>query len=158
MCQKCQAMSSPPFLSDSEQAWCKRFPWQQAWWSPLTNAACSESVRILLAEETSRKRRYCLKLPSIFLPFLRWDGSAMSTEGFRKVDRGWGVAWNVWSWPPAQGWLPRRTQGGMGWRGELFQPDFWGRRTWWSFEISSQCGMAQKPPRLNSALLEVLSS
>lgn len=26
------------------------------------------------------------------------------------------------------------------------------------FEISSQCGMAQKPPRLNSVLLEVLSS
>lgn len=53
---------------------------------PLPDTACSQSVRTLLVEVTSLKRRYCLKLPAISRPFLGMGPvlrkSAISTEGY----------------------------------------------------------------------------
>lgn len=85
----------------------------------LTNTAHSKSVRTLLVEVTSLKRRYCLKLPSTFLPFL----GAYSQEVCHLCRRLQGC----WSGGHAicggghltEGWLPRRTQGGTGRRGGI---------------------------------------
>lgn len=80
------------------------------WLSP-TNTACSKSVRTLLVEVTSLKRRYCLKLPSIFLLSLVMALPFPQRVSERLVRR----PRDVWRQPPGQGWLPRGTQGGMGW-------------------------------------------
>lgn len=153
MCQKYQVAPSPLLLSDSGHSVEGSLD-NRACWSPLTNTAPSKSVRSLPAEVPSLKSRYCLKLPSMFLPFLR-----ACSQGVGHFPRGWQGRWSggqvmCGAGHLAQDWLPRRTQGGTGRRGELFWPDFWGRWLWWSFEMSSQCDMAQKPPKLKSVLLQ----
>lgn len=150
MCQKHQEAPSSLHLRQSVGSLDNR-----AWWWPLTKTAPSESVRSLSWEVTSLKGRYCVQLPSISLPFLR-----ACSQGVCHFHRGWQGCWSggqavCGSWPPH----PRlaamensgrdRTEGG-----KHFRPDFWGRWPWWSFEMSSQCDMAQKPPKLKSVLLQ----
>lgn len=116
MCQKYQVAPSPLLLSDSGHSVEGSLD-NRACWSPLTNTAPSKSVRSLPAEVPSLKSRYCLKLPSIFLPFLR-----ACSQGVGHFPRGWQGRWSggqvmCGAGHLAQDWLPRRTQGGTGRRG-----------------------------------------
>ena len=97
------------------QAWVGGIGGNRAHWLPLTNTAHSKPVRTLLVEVTSPMK--CLKLPSIFLPFFR-----ACSQGSCRFHRGLQGHWSgshamCRAGHLAQGWRPRITQGGTGWRG-----------------------------------------
>lgn len=78
----------------------------------LPNTAHFKSVRTLL-EKWYHLRRYYLKLPLIFLPFLRTcsQGVCHFCRGLQGHRSGGPAMCGTGHL--AQGWLPRRTQGGM---------------------------------------------
>lgn len=108
MCQKYQVVPSL-LLSDSGQAWCRRFPCQGL-------AVATYQHHLLRVREHDLGRSDIAHEKGQFetafhVPSFPWDGAC--AQGIMWVRR----LWDVWIQPPHQGWLTRKTQGGMGWGG-----------------------------------------